>query len=325
MEAVLDYQKRLQAIEPNVNFLMSLYLHPDITPDTIKQAKKDGITGVKSYPAGVTTNSASGVVDYESFYPVFAEMERQDMILNLHGESPSTADSDITVLNAEERFLPTLKSLHEKFPKLRIILEHCTTAKAVQAVKECGDTVAATITAHHLFLTIDNVVADPFCFCKPGQSHSSPLCMPHELTITIVAKTPADRNELLRTVVSGHPKFFLGTDSAPHPAVAKRGGEGGKDKAAAGVFTQPYATQTVLDALEEGIEQKVISEGDVTNEKLEGFLSGFGRAFYRVADSTGERIVLKRKADVVLGELTAGSLEVVPFRRGQKTWKVEWK
>ena len=179
VEAVLDYKKRLEAIEPNVNFLMSLYLHPDITPETIKQAKKDGITGVKSYPAGVTTNSASGVVDYESFYPVFAEMERQDMILNLHGESPSTADSDITVLNAEERFLPTLKSLHLKFPKLRIILEHCTTAKAVQAVKECGDTVAATITAHHLFLTIDNVVADPFCFCKPGNVNAIEWKSPH--------------------------------------------------------------------------------------------------------------------------------------------------
>jgi dihydroorotase len=148
---------------------MSLYLHPDITPETIIQAKKSGISGVKSYPAGVTTNSASGVVDYESFYPVFTEMERQDLILNIHGELPSTKEStDITVLNAEERFLPTLLSLHKKFPKLRIILEHCTTAAAVEAVKQCGNTVAATITAHHLFLTIDNVVADPFCFCKPG-------------------------------------------------------------------------------------------------------------------------------------------------------------
>jgi dihydroorotase len=139
-----------------------------------------------------------------------------------------------------------------------------------------------------------------------------------------VAKTPADRNELLRTVVSGNPKFFLGTDSAPHPAIAKRGGADGKDKAAAGVFTQPYATQTVLDALEEGIEQKVISENDVTKEKLEGLLSRFGRAFYRVPDETGEKIVLRRQADTIVGELSAGLLEVVPFRRGQKTWKVEW-
>lgn len=143
--------------------------------------------------------------------------------------------------------------------------------------------------------------------------------------VATVAKTPADRNELLRTVVSGNAKFFLGTDSAPHPAIAKRGGVDGKDKAAAGVFTQPYATQTVLDALEEGIEQKVISENDVTKEKLEGFLSEFGRAFYRVPDETGEKIVLRRQADTIVGELSEGSLEVVPFRRGQKTWKVEWR
>jgi dihydroorotase len=140
-----------------------------------------------------------------------------------------------------------------------------------------------------------------------------------------VAKTPADRNHLLRTVVSGSPKFFLGTDSAPHPAVAKRGGPKGEDKAAAGVFTQPYATQTVLDALEEGIEQQVISEDDATVEKLEGFLSGYGKAFYRASDAKEEKIVLRRKADVVVNLLSAGELEVVPFRRGHSTWKVEWR
>ena len=91
MPAALAYRARLQALEPNVTFLMSLYLHPDITPSTIKEAKAAGITGVKSYPAGVTTNSAAGVLDYEAFYPVFAEMERQDMVLNLHGELPPTA------------------------------------------------------------------------------------------------------------------------------------------------------------------------------------------------------------------------------------------
>lgn len=124
---------------------------------------------------GVTTNSSSGVVDYETFYPVFAQMEKSDMILNLHGESPSTAGSGITVMNAEPKFLPTFLSLHQKFPQLRIILEHCTSAAAVEAVKQCGSTVAATITAHHLFLTIDDVVADPFCFCKPGKIFKSSL------------------------------------------------------------------------------------------------------------------------------------------------------
>jgi len=139
-----------------------------------------------------------------------------------------------------------------------------------------------------------------------------------------VAKSPEDRDELLRTVVSGNPKFFLGTDSAPHPAVAKRGGDLGKQKTSAGVFTQPYATQTVLDALEEGIKQKVITEADVTTEKLQGFLSGYGRAFYKVPDSKGEKIVLKRGGDVIVDSLPSKLFEVVPFRREQKTWSVGW-
>ncbi|KAJ9625030.1 dihydroorotase [Taxawa tesnikishii (nom. ined.)] len=227
----LEYKNSLEAIEPNVRFLMSLYLHPDITPQTIKDARAAGILNVKSYPAGVTTNSDSGVVSYEQFYPVFEEMERQNMILNLHGESPS--GQDITVLNAEEAFLPTLKELHKRFPKLRIVLEHCTTAAAVEAVKSCGPTVAATLTVHHLFLIVDDWAGDPHCFCKP------------------VAKLPSDRRALLRAAVSGNPKFFLGTDSAPHPATSKRGG----DKVAAGVFTQPYAAAYFIDALEQAVEK----------------------------------------------------------------------
>ena len=131
----LAYQKRLQTLEPNVTFLMSLYLHPDITPETVVEAKKAGITGIKSYPAGVTTHSEHGVMSYEQFYPVFSAMEEQDMVLNLHGELPPSAGQDITVLNAEESFLPTLKDLHRRFPKLRIILEHCTTA-AAQAARD---------------------------------------------------------------------------------------------------------------------------------------------------------------------------------------------
>lgn len=112
----LEYQKSLQALEPNVRFLMSLYLHESITPVTIAEAKAAGILNVKSYPAGVTTNSSSGVVSYEPFYPVFEEMERQNMILNLHGECPS--GKGITVMSAEAGFLPTLKDLHRRFPKV---------------------------------------------------------------------------------------------------------------------------------------------------------------------------------------------------------------
>jgi dihydroorotase len=119
----LAYKNRLQTIEPRVNYLMTLYLHEKITPAVLKGAKAQGIIGIKSYPAGVTTNSASGVISYEPFYPVFEAMQKCGMFLNLHGECPSDHKEGITILSAESKFLPTLKSLHAKFPKLKIVLE----------------------------------------------------------------------------------------------------------------------------------------------------------------------------------------------------------
>lgn len=166
----------------------------------------------------MTTNSAAGVSTYDDFFPVFAEMEKQDMVLNLHGEVPGTSRPGITDLNAEEEFLPTLKMLNERFPKLRIVLEHCTTEAAVNAVRECSESVGgmyipfliwtgmfcyegerkvwtlisilATITAHHLYLTILNR-EDPFAFCKP------------------IPKKASDRDALLKAVIGGEKKFFL--------------------------------------------------------------------------------------------------------------------
>ncbi|KAI8939201.1 hypothetical protein NX059_005031 [Plenodomus lindquistii] len=315
VQQCLEYRDRLRAIEPNVDYLMSLYLHESITPEVIREAKKAGITGVKSYPAGVTTNSSSGVLDYETFYPVFAEMEAQNMILNLHGEVPSTPSHapsttspttpSITILNAEPAFLPTFKALHARFPKLRIILEHCSTAAALSAVQACGPTVAGTITAHHLSLIIDDWAGDPFCFCKP------------------VAKTPEDRDALLRAVVSSNGRFFLGTDSAPHASVKKRG----EDKVAAGVFTQPYALGYVLDALEKGVQRGVVREEDVSQSVLEGFFGVWGRRFYGVQEEKGERVVLRKGEEKVVDVLKKEgvSVEVVPFRKGEETWSVEWK
>lgn len=279
---------------------MSLYLHETITPETIIEAKQRGITGVKSYPAGVTTNSSSGVVDYAQFYPVFAEMERQELVLNIHGEIPS--QGDVTVLSAEERFLPTLLDLHARFPNLRIILEHCTTAAAIEAVKKCGPTVAGTITAHHLSIIIDSWAGDPFCFCKP------------------VAKTPADRDALLRAAASGNSKFFFGSDSAPHPAASKRGGE----KIAAGVFTQPYTTQVVLDSFEQACENGVLKEEDITPEVVEGFMGKFGRAFYRIGEEQKETITIEKKGEKIAGILQSDKIDVVPFRKTQDTWSVTW-
>lgn len=306
VQQALSYQKRLEALAPDVTFLMSLYLHPSITPQVVRDATAAGIRGIKSYPAGVTTNSASGVVDYEQFYPVFAAMEEYDLILNLHGEAPP--GEDITILNAEQAFLPTLLDLHRRFPKLRIVLEHCTTAAAIEAVKACGPTVAGTITAHHLFLIIDDWANDPFNYCKP------------------VAKLPADRLALIETAASGNPKFFFGTDSAPHALNAKRGGEDGLGKCAAGVFTQPYATQLVLAAFENAIKEEVIEEGALTERVIRGFLGEFGRRFYGEARSKERFMVTNREERVMeVLEFGRGDEKIVPFGRTEPVYSLEWK
>ena len=122
--------------------------------------------------------------------------------------------------------------------------------------------------------------------------------------------------------MSGNPKFFFGSDSAPHPVAAKKGG----DKIAAGVFTQPYATQLVLDALEQGVQRGILKNEDVTVGKLKGFLSDFGRRFYKVEDTPRGEIELRRGSDRVMDVLQTdeGRLQVVPFRRGERTWALAW-
>ncbi|PKK52913.1 hypothetical protein CI102_3046 [Trichoderma harzianum] len=304
VDQVLEYQGKLRAAAPNVHFLMSLYLHPSVTPETIEKAAEAGITGVKLYPQGATTNSEHGVANIEAFYDTFASMEKHDIVLNLHGEVLEAFAPEGTTL--EEAFLPTLKQLHERFPNLRIVLEHCTTAAAVEAVKACGPNVGATITAHHLYLTEADACCDPFAFCKP------------------IPKKPTDRDALLKAVVSGNPKFFFGSDSAPHPLTSKTTAAEGK--APAGVFTQPYVAQLVLLALEEGIERGVISEEDVTQEKLEGFLSKFGRRFYKLSETSGNKIVLERKGEKIRTSVKSdsGAVEVGISRAGTEVFSLTW-
>ena len=124
---------------------------------------------------------------------------------------------------------------------------------------------------------------------------------------------------MIKAAVSGTGKFFFGSDSAPHDIANKKGGRG---KTAAGVFTQPYCTQLVLGAFEQAIERKVISEDEVTVEILEGFLGGHGRKFYGITDSSNEKIVLRKGAEVIQDSFIGQGVEVVPFRRGQSTWSI---
>ncbi|CAJ0846704.1 21553_t:CDS:10, partial [Entrophospora sp. SA101] len=205
-EQALTYKGKLQELAPNITFLMS----------------------VKSYPRGVTTNSDSGIESYTNYYQVFKAMEEEGMILNLHGELPSDPDQDVCVLNAEEKFLVHLQKLHQDFPNLKIVLEHATTKAAVDVVKSLGDTVGCTITIHHLQLVADDWAGKCHNFCKP------------------VAKYPHDRQALRDVILEGHPRFFLGTDSAPHPAHLKECAQ-----SCAGVFTTPLALAylaTILDS-----------------------------------------------------------------------------
>ena len=208
------YRAELQKIDSEIDYLMTLFLSPAIAPEDLRNARSEAnVVGLKSYPKGVTTGSDSGVENYEIYFPIFAEMEKLGLSLHLHGELPNTC-----VMKAEELFLTHLSRIHGAFPNLKIVLEHVTSAAAIQAVLACGPSVAATITIHHLDLTISDVVGNNTNFCKP------------------VAKLDSDRAAIRAIVASGNPKFFFGSDSAPHPV-------GDKTKACcapAGIFTQPW-------------------------------------------------------------------------------------
>lgn len=282
----LDYKQALEGLAPGVRFLMTLYLTPALKPEEIARAAKAGIAGVKFYPHGVTTHSASGIEDILAFAPVLAAMEAEGLVLELHGEVPARPGSDVCVLDAEPRFLPTLAALHANYPHLRIVLEHVTTARAVEAVRAMGPTVAATITAHHLDLVIDDWAGRNHNFCKP------------------VAKYPADRAALRAVVAEGHPRFFLGSDSAPHPRHTKECAS-----ACAGVFTSPLLLPHLAETF----------DGLQCLDRLADFTSTFGARFYGLAPAT-ESIRLVRRACPV----PAVYGPVVPYRAGATLgWSVE--
>ncbi|KXS10734.1 Dihydroorotase [Gonapodya prolifera JEL478] len=243
----ISYKKDLEKLAPGVQFLMTLYLTPELTVDEVKKAKEAGVVGVKSYPRGVTTNSDSGIESYETYYPVFKAMEECGLALNLHGEIPSDHARGVTILNAEERFLHHLVKLHDDFPRLRIVLEHATTEAAVECVKSLGPTVGCSITVHHLDLVVDDWAGQNHHFCKP------------------VAKLPSDRDALRQVVKEGHPRFFMGTDSAPHPRHTKETAH-----AHAGVFVTPHTAEYLASVLD--------SFGALN--QLSRFACENGRAFY---------------------------------------------
>lgn len=203
------------------------------------------------------------------------------------------------MLNAEKHFLEHLRKLAADFPNLRIVLEHATTAEAVECVSALGPNVACSITAHHLWLTIDTVAPQPHHFCKP------------------LAKEPRDRRALQGAVRSGNAKFFLGSDSAPHASASKAPKvlDGELHACAAGCYTSPYLVPLVATLLE--------SFGAL--DQLEGFVSAHGRAFYNVPAKKGEEVTLRRPATAVKVPtmLEGHGTEVVPFWAGRELgWEI---
>ncbi len=284
-EQALNYKSELLKVNSNLDYLMCLYLHDSLTSEDLHRATKMGVNNLKMYPAGVTTNSQYGVDNIKSFYPLFETMQELDMIFNIHGEVPSDDANNICVLNAEISFLPLLEQVHKDFPRLRMILEHITTKEAVKFVANSNDKIAATITVHHLDLTVDNWAGQNHNFCKP------------------VAKYPVDRNALRDIVKTGSAKFFLGSDSAPHKREMKETACG-----CAGVYTATYLAAYLADCFERLDCLPLLTD----------YATKFGADFYRLPYQT-QMLNLERTPTVVANEING----VVPFRAGQTlNWKL---
>jgi dihydroorotase len=207
---------------PSFAPLMTIKITPKTTVKIIKDAKRSNVMIGKLYPDGVTTNSAGGVRDFTVMDPVFQTMQDAGMVLCLHGEKPGAFSMD-----REDAFLVELGRIAKQFPKLRIVFEHVSSSRAVTAIQSLPENVAATITVHHLVLSLDDVIGgnlNPHAFCKP------------------IPKRPVDRKALRDAAFSGSSKFFLGTDSAPHPPQHKVWPE-----IRPGVFTAPVAIGLLVD------------------------------------------------------------------------------
>jgi len=293
-EMAAAYRERILAAVPQgVTFtpLMTCYLTDTTDADDLARGAAEGVfTAAKLYPANATTNSAAGVTDVRRIYPVLERMEAEDIVLCIHGE---VTDHDVDVFDREAEFIERhLKDIVANFPRLRVVFEHITTADAVAFVTGCGPNVAATITPQHLHINRNAMLVGGI------QPHN--YCLP-------VAKREAHRVALRAAAISGSPKFFLGTDSAPHFRHDKESACG-----CAGIFGAPHAIESYL---------KVFDEENALGW-FEGFASLHGPAFYRLPVNE-ETITLERAAIEVPEELALAGARIVPFHAGQTLgWRI---
>jgi dihydroorotase len=292
--AALDYRRRILAALPagcRFEPLMTLYLTDLTSAETIAEARAATIVhAVKYYPAGATTNSEAGVTALARTYPALAAMEKRGVVLSVHGE---VTDPDVDVFDRERVFVERhLARILRDFPGLRIVLEHITTREAAAFVREAPGNLAATITPQHLRFSRNALFA--------GGLRPHRYCLP-------VLKREQHRLALVEAATSGNPKFFLGTDSAPHPRHAKE-----SDCGCAGCYTAPAALELYAEAFEDA--------GAL--ERLEGFASRHGAAFYGLPAHT-DTVTLERQAWKVPDECCAGADAVVPLCAGETLrWRV---
>ena len=283
----------LEALPAGMKFepLMTLYLTDNTTPEEIHAAKASGfVHGVKYYPAGATTNSDSGVTAIAKCHAALSAMEEAGLPLLVHGE---VTNPKVDVFDREAVFIDTiLQPLLEQFPRLRVVLEHITTRHAVDFVKQASSHVAATITAHHLLYNRTHMFAGgirPHMYCLP------------------VLKREEHRWALVAAATSGDPKFFLGTDSAPHARNAKEASCG-----CAGIYTAHAAIELYAEVFE---------AADALS-KLEGFASCCGPDFYGLPRNT-DQITLVKEAWSVPAEHAFGDSVLVPLRAGEQIgWRL---
>jgi dihydroorotase len=281
VEAARDYRKRiLEATAPGFTPLMTCYLTDTISPDELARGHQEGVwIAAKLYPAGATTNSASGVTDIRNIYPALARMEKIGMVLCVHGE---VTDPDVDVFDREAVFIErVLHRIVADFPALKVVFEHITTENAVDFVSYQTN-VAATVTPQHLVLNRNALFAGglrPHAYCLP------------------VAKREKHRLAVRKAATSGSPTFFLGTDSAPHARAAKESACG-----CAGIFNAPFALESYATVFEE--------EGAL--DLFEAFASVNGARFYDLP--VNEETVTLERADVAVPHEIEG---IVPFHAGE--------
>lgn len=288
----LDYKKRLlAALKPDLNFepLMTLYLTDNTTAACLKEAKQAGVIACKLYPAGATTHSDAGITALKPLYPVFETMAALGLILQIHGEV-TTQTSDI--FDRERLFIEQhLSEIVERFPTLKIILEHVSTRSGIDFINNAPANVAGTLTPQHLLYNRNDLLSGgikPHFYCLP------------------ILKRHHDQIALIEAATSGNPKFFLGTDTAPHAQSSKESPCG-----CAGIYSSPYAMAIYAQIFE---QEKAL-------DKLEAFSSLNGANFYGLPYNQ-HTITLIKKPQVIPESLSFGEQQVIPIGAGTK---LEWQ